>query len=145
VLKIPWRRRKNKEGSLTNRNQAHPDGPGRAAEKQPIPGSSVAINRPPLTGFAGKRHVQKLRCARSQPPSTRETSSSNQPIILDAGGLKFAAWKLKDSLDVGISFLLFQRIQPMIDGIEPAQNLVLVRVVFVFDLDQRRKGNATLQ
>ena len=39
------------------------DPAGRAAEKQPIPWSSVAINRSPLAGFAGKRHVKKLRSA----------------------------------------------------------------------------------
>jgi len=49
------------------RGQSRPedmDTAGRAPEKQAIPGGSVAINKPPLAGFAGKLHVQKLRCTR---------------------------------------------------------------------------------
>jgi len=54
------------------------DTPGRAAEKQTTLGSSVAINRPPLAGFARKRQVQKLRCARSGGSDTPAQSNSRQ-------------------------------------------------------------------
>ena len=41
--------------------------------------------------------------------------------------------------------LSFQLIQPMVNGIEPLQDLGGVNGIFMFDLDQRWKGDTSLE
>ena len=40
--------------------------------------------------------------------------------------------------------LWFQGIQPFVNGVQPSQYFPVLRVVFMLDLDQRWKGNASL-
>ena len=67
---------------------------------------------------------------------------------VDRGGSRNSPGSRKSGLEPVLRLLvgLLNRVKAVVDGIEPLQDLlVLGGLIFVFDLNQRRKGDAALE